>query len=244
MAKASYNHSVQFELDEFADKIEPGDSMFAIEVQLFNLSNTKVDGFEIIFEYHPLIILSLDPDTGKAGDEITIEGMGFGNSAGSNSVYFGTLDTEIISWSDRQITVEVPTGVTDCDVTVEVDGAVSNKVSFKTGADYLELLHGTNFINIKINGLHTYAPSNTAIPVAISYNWDQLNWNGTSFTVDFDYYGAEYSVSGTVSSDGRTVESVEAYYNDHNTILNHIVHFILDDVYNQTGIFASGGCSV
>lgn len=55
------------------------------------------------------IVGSVGPNLSKPGDQVIIDGQGFGNNAGS--VQFGTTRATIDSWSAHSITVTVP-GVT------------------------------------------------------------------------------------------------------------------------------------
>jgi IPT/TIG domain len=78
-----------------------------------------------------LSITSLNPTSGPVGASITITGTNFGATKGTSTVTFnGTTATTITSWSATSITATVPTGATTGNVTVVVNGAVSNGVTF------------------------------------------------------------------------------------------------------------------
>jgi uncharacterized protein (TIGR02145 family) len=77
-------------------------------------------------------ITSISPTSGFVGDEITITGINFGTTQGTSYVTFNiTKATEIISWSDTQIKVNVPSGATTGKVSVTTNGTKSNEVDFE-----------------------------------------------------------------------------------------------------------------
>jgi hypothetical protein len=66
------------------------------------------------------VIMSIDPNTAKAGDQVTIHGSGFGTSQGSGYVHFADNNTDwgeptnaatftVDNWTDTAITFTVPT---------------------------------------------------------------------------------------------------------------------------------------
>ena len=82
-------------------------------------------------------ITSLDPESGKSGDKVTIAGSNFGASQGSGKVLFGTGTAEAEKWSDTSITIVVPAslGANTYGVTVENEAGKSNQAVFKIGSD-------------------------------------------------------------------------------------------------------------
>lgn len=85
-----------------------------------------------------LKVNSLSAFTGKAGDTLTIKGAGFGAAADTGYVAFGTTiapAANYLSWSDSEIKVVVPTGVTTGWSFVQVMGnnKLSEKFDFFTG---------------------------------------------------------------------------------------------------------------
>lgn len=75
---------------------------------------------------------SMNPSTGKVGDTITLTGASFGSSA--STVKFGAVNAsgaDIVSWTDTQIQVKVPTGASSSTVSV-VSSAIgeSNGMNF------------------------------------------------------------------------------------------------------------------
>ncbi len=81
----------------------------------------------------PPVVRSIAPDSGKAGDTVTIAGSGFGSSS-SGTVRFASIAAQrTLSWSDTAIGVVVPPGVPlgIVSVIVSVGSSSSNSVSFK-----------------------------------------------------------------------------------------------------------------
>ena len=79
----------------------------------------------------PATITSLSPNSGYYGTQVTINGSGFGNSQGTSTVTFNlAYATNVISWSNTQIVVNVPNNATSGNVVVTVNGVPSNDVRF------------------------------------------------------------------------------------------------------------------
>ncbi len=49
------------------------------------------------------------PNHAKVNDEIVLRGEGFGANQGT--VAFGSASASVLSWSDKEVKVKVPTGV-------------------------------------------------------------------------------------------------------------------------------------
>ncbi len=82
-------------------------------------------------------ITSLEPESGKSGDEVVIKGSGFGQAQGSGKVLFGSGTAEARKWSDTSITIVVPPnlGPNTYGVTVKNDAGKSNEAIFRIGSD-------------------------------------------------------------------------------------------------------------
>lgn len=77
-------------------------------------------------------ISSLNPNSAKIGDEITISGANFGATRGTSYVSFnGTQARDYPSWSDTEIKVKAPEGAKSGKLWVEVDDIESNKVDYE-----------------------------------------------------------------------------------------------------------------
>jgi hypothetical protein len=95
---------------------------------------------------------SVDPEYGGIGEKVTIVGTDFGATRGDSYVIFGTTKaTEYVSWSDTQIEVIIPRGLSEgeVDVTVTVVGTgTSNPEPFNVvpyGVGFAEGYTGSGF---------------------------------------------------------------------------------------------------
>jgi photosystem II stability/assembly factor-like uncharacterized protein len=81
-------------------------------------------------------ILSISPDKGTEGTEVTITGCNFGATQGTSYVSFGAVEaTDYVSWSDTQVVVRAPAGISSpARVTVTTALGTSNGKSFQVTA--------------------------------------------------------------------------------------------------------------
>jgi RHS repeat-associated protein len=78
----------------------------------------------------PPNIAWLTPTSGYPGVSVTINGLNFGASQGSNFVTFNGQNASVSSWGDTSITVQVPANATSGNVVVTVNGTPSNGAPF------------------------------------------------------------------------------------------------------------------
>lgn len=124
------------------------------------------------------LIGNVDPMMGIAGDMITITGRGFGSSTGS--VKFGTNAATVLSWTDSQVKVAVPSVAA---------GKYSIKVTSAAGTasnsyDGFEVLSGTQIsARLKVNNASTDWGSSVYVVGSVSElgNWDPANAIGPMF---------------------------------------------------------------
>lgn len=67
-------------------------------------------------------ILEVQPHAAQAGDQVTIDGIGFSAVAGENNVTFDGIAANVLSASANQLEVVVPAGVTAGVIGVTVAG--------------------------------------------------------------------------------------------------------------------------
>ncbi|MFA6542641.1 MAG: IPT/TIG domain-containing protein, partial [Bacteroidota bacterium] len=78
------------------------------------------------------VISSVVPDSGFAGDTVTVAGSKFGAVRGSSGVKFGnTAAMVFITWSDSSIRLQVPANALTGNVVVTVGTVQSNGKAFK-----------------------------------------------------------------------------------------------------------------
>ncbi|MFA6569768.1 MAG: IPT/TIG domain-containing protein, partial [Bacteroidota bacterium] len=127
---------------------------------------------------NPFQIISVNPNKGLVGDEITISGIGFGSSQGTSIVSFsGANATQYISWSDTQIKVKVPTGAVTGTVFITVNGKKSNEVAFAIEANPI-ILTSINPNSAKIGDAVTLTGNGFGSNRGSNY----VSFNGTNAT--------------------------------------------------------------
>lgn len=77
----------------------------------------------------PPVIHSFSPASGPVGTTVTIEGSNFGSTAGSNTVFFGTVSAAVYSVTLTQLTVIVPAGATTQLIHVTSNGLTTSSAS-------------------------------------------------------------------------------------------------------------------
>ena len=78
----------------------------------------------------PPALFGAVPDFGRALDVITLNGSGFDSTPANNLVEIGGLPGVVQTATTSQLTVEVPLGVTQGDITVDVGGLSANPLRF------------------------------------------------------------------------------------------------------------------
>lgn len=103
-------------------------------------------------------ITSINPPSGTGGTQVTITGTNFGTA--KKIVRFGAVQVpgnDILSWTNTQITVKAPANGNG-NVTVNVDGRISNGVPFTVGGNFtihfnfedVTLDRGTRNVYVKV----------------------------------------------------------------------------------------------
>lgn len=94
----------------------------------------NIDGFDTASEFDFTVlphIDSLNPATQIVGQDIAVEGSGFGTAAnGDSKVEIGGIKATVVSWANDEIEITIPAGVTQSDLTVTVTAGTSNAVQF------------------------------------------------------------------------------------------------------------------
>ncbi len=76
------------------------------------------------------VVTNLNPVTGLVGSQVQIIGSGFGASQGTSTVSFSGTNASVVSWSDTQVTVVVPSTAATGQVWVIVGGVSSSATMF------------------------------------------------------------------------------------------------------------------
>ncbi|MFH1830477.1 MAG: IPT/TIG domain-containing protein [Pseudomonadota bacterium] len=115
------------------------DGMFGNWIDLFASYLPVLESADAITVFTPgqdcgPLISAVDPTEGDpaGGEQVTIEGMFFGDTQGGSTVMFGANAGNVTAWSNTQITVQTPAGAagTVVKLIVTVDGKASNDAYF------------------------------------------------------------------------------------------------------------------
>ena len=150
--------------------------------------------------WHSIRILGTNPDSAAIGDDVTINGVGFGNLKQDCRVTFSGIDAEIERWLDAKITVTIPDGAVTGDITVYPSGhkpisypfivfdriiltSLSRNVA--TYRDTIEV-YGTGFGNERGNG----------VVLLDDYEAEIVNWaeEEIAFIIPDGLWGSEVQV--------------------------------------------------
>jgi hypothetical protein len=135
------------------------------------------------FTVNTLRITSVDPSSGGPGTSVTITGGGFGSSQGNGTVWLGSTDGQVLSWSDTQVVATVgPAAVTGI-ARIRQNGVWSNAVPFTVpGGNAMKLT--PNLLNLVVGETHAIrAISGAGQPVA-GLTWTSSDPNVVGLSSD------------------------------------------------------------
>lgn len=132
--------TIPMEADTFSTSFPVGNSygsseIFYIRAYFTNKKGT-VYGTRLSFKPLALTISSVQPNSGKAGDKVTIIGNNFSKKLTDNIVKFNNIVAKVIDASSTALTVEVPDGLTteyynsNIQIAVNVGGITSYWAGF------------------------------------------------------------------------------------------------------------------
>src|SRR6267378_4207818 len=163
-------------------------------VSAFNLGATQVAVWQVtnVPSTQPEIG-AVGPTMGRAGDTVTIDGEGFGTTAGT--VNFSSTAATIQSWSPTQIKVTVPS-ITPAalNVTVVANGNTSNAYRYDvlTGPQVMEIFH----VNAQtVSGQNVYVVGS----VHELDNWDAVNVYYSMFNPSYPAWFLPVSVPASTA---------------------------------------------
>lgn len=96
------------------------------------------------------IIDNINPKMGNPGNTVTITGRGFGNTSGT--VSFGTVNAQVVSWSDSLIKMVIPSGVSG---DVQVSVTTSSGVTSDSFSGFKVLTGSQVSVRFKVNNATT-----------------------------------------------------------------------------------------
>ncbi len=105
-----------------------------------NETKSLASGGSVTFtgNYQLIPVIPIPPANGSVGSTITISGTNFGEVQGSSYVDFNGVRGSIVSWSNTQIVVTVPSGATSGCMRIVTDYGTSGCMSFLVNASALD----------------------------------------------------------------------------------------------------------
>ncbi|PCI07168.1 MAG: hypothetical protein COB73_08675 [Flavobacteriaceae bacterium] len=221
-----------------------------------NISNFDIDVFTQNSNVLAVAITSIAPMTSSAGTEsvLTITGTGFGATTGTVSfrnaddggaTYINALPTQIDTWTDTEITVEIPSSAGTGDVRVSHATDATSATSSILTISYAE----TTFNYDWSNGLgpEAYQTRHKDINGSGGYTWqmftgfDANTTANESFVRSFDTWRCETKVNWTI---GATTSTNVAEFDGINVIRFDIGAELPAGVLGRASTYASANCVV
>ena len=201
--------------------IKEGISTFYTEIEnlvgfsKINITDFNIDVFTQNSNVLAVAITSISPMTSSAGTEsvLTITGTGFGAVAGTvsfrnsddgGSTYIDALPTQINTWADTEITVEIPSSAGTGDVRVTHDSDASSDTSSTLTISYAETTFNYDW-GMGV-GLEAYQTRHKDINGSGGYTWqmftgfDANTAANESFVRSFDTWRCETGVNWTIGA--------------------------------------------
>ncbi|MFC4769308.1 alpha-amylase family glycosyl hydrolase [Effusibacillus consociatus] len=162
-------------------------------VTAFNLGPGEVGVWQYTASASAPVIGHVGPMMGQAGQTITVDGRGFGTTAGQ--VLFGTSPGTIVSWEDTQVKVKIPSiAAGKHNITLKTSSGVTSNVY-----DKFEVLSGNQVsVRFVVNNANTVFGENVYLVGNVSElgNWNTANAIGPIFNqVVYQYPTWYYDVS-------------------------------------------------
>lgn len=123
-----------------------------------------------------LAITSIEPGTGRTGQEILIKGREFGTSLGRIAVSFSGSTAKVVSVSDEAVTAVVPPGATTGKISVQtINGTTESSSDFildNSSAIILEASSRTGAISFVVNGKAYLGAGRASAAVLLNDFWE------------------------------------------------------------------------
>jgi hypothetical protein len=137
---------------------------------------------KVPFTVDTLQITGVSPTSGAAGTYVTITGTGFGSSQGSGTVWLGSINGNVVSWSDTQIVATVASGSVSGVVKVQQNGQWSNAVTFTVPGGSVALV--PDVINMLVGDTHAIEALNSSGQSVTGLTWTSSNTNVVTLSTD------------------------------------------------------------
>ncbi len=197
-----------------------------IEISEFNTNNSSKTNLSKVFL--PPAAITFAPTTASAGTQtvLTISGSGFGGTKGKvgfsnaddgGATFIDAIDTQVLTWSDTQITVEIPGGAGTGTIRVTHDDTTSGVSAATLTITYAQLNAVSDFYSVGGATDHAYETRHVNKNASGGYTWemhtpffDDSEQAGAKadFESALDKWRCETKVNWIVSGSATTVDIV------------------------------------
>lgn len=179
--------------------IGPGAKRVKAELDIEGTLNGNYDSF-IGVSLH--IVKSITPISGGVGTDVTITGLNFGDTQGTNMVTFNGRQATVSSWSDTSIVTSVPSGVSLSTglVTVTINDVTGNGLPFSVPlrSGYITTVAGSGSTTFSGEGGPAPYAGIDADDVAVDIQGNLYIASGIHHRVlKVDPYGTIKTIAGT-----------------------------------------------
>jgi hypothetical protein len=189
---------------KFTEKVPPNGSA-TVKFYVRDAAGNQSDVQTVTYTYKATLN-SLTPSTGQSGDTITLSGIGFGTVA--DTIKFNGADAsggDIVSWTDSEIKVRVPNGVSSGSVSV-VSSSIgeSNQMNFTVIKDPVSVLlapSGDFTMNVgeeKVFAAFAKDEDGNTVP-GVTYNWSTTSGTLSGGTSSVQTFTATSSGTAVVT---------------------------------------------
>jgi hypothetical protein len=137
------------------------------------------------FAVNSLNVTGVTPNSGAPGTSITITGTGFGSSQGNGTVWLGSTNGQVMSWSNTQVVAVVAPSALTGIARVEQNGVWSNALSFTVpsgGGSALTI--APNLLNLVVGQTQNIQALNPSGQEVTGLTWTSSNPNVVSLSTD------------------------------------------------------------
>jgi hypothetical protein len=128
---------------------------------------------------------SVSPVAGVSGTSVTIDGAGFGSSQGSGTVWLGSADGQVVSWSDTEVVATVASTALTGIARVKQNGVWSNSVGFIVpAADGSTVTLTPYMLNLVVGDTRTIQASSSAGQPVTGLTWTSSDPTVVSLSTD------------------------------------------------------------
>ncbi len=223
-----------------------------------NLTNALSTSFTITAFNGP-ILQAFYPNLLREGISIAISGQGFDSTPSGNIVDFNGVSGSVLSASSTELILQVPQGISDGNLSIEVAGVKSNNLAYKIGPQFINIDgNGTQatdiseYPGISDNGRYVVFES-----IAGNLTPNDLNFETDIFVRDLETGSIERvsvtssgamaddkSKQGRISGDGRYVvfqsTARNLVANDNNNVADIFVHDRLTKETKRVSVASDG----